>query len=107
MEWQSSYRKDRRKEVVLSRLRNQSCFFMVQHYFTGQPPQNRCDRCQITNTLKHIFIHCPLFNNHRYKLTNHCTNKNIDFKIENLLNDDFEHDLIFDFLKSVNFYSKI
>ena len=38
---------------------------------------------------------------------NHCNINQIEFKVERLLDDNFEHELVFEYLKNINFYDKI
>ena len=106
-DWKSSYRKNRQEEVILSRMRTETCLYMVQHFFTGEPSQNRCDQCQVTNTLQHLVIDCPLWNIYRSRLVRYCTNHRVEFSIDNILGDNFDHNILFTFLKDIKFVGKI
>ena len=62
-DWKSSYKDNRRKEVVLSRLRTGTCRYLVQHHFKKDKlkPMNKCDQCKVTNSIEHLILYCPKY----------------------------------------------
>ena len=67
-DWKSAYRKNRREEKILSRLRTGSCLFLVQHYFDPNKPKEHCISCDMGMTIKHMLIECPTFQNSRTRI---------------------------------------
>ena len=106
-DWKSAYRKNRREEKVLSRLRTGSCLFLNQHYFDPTLPVENCNTCNVVLTINHILVECPTLNNNRYRIANYLNQKKKVLSEENILNDIFPHDLLFKFLKETPYYKKI
>ena len=55
-EWKQSFRKSRKEEVVLSRLRRGHT--RITHSYLLKEEQPICHACQIAYTIKHILIKC-------------------------------------------------
>ena len=64
--WNSSFQKDRRIEVVLSRLRIGHTL-LTHGYLMKSPhdPIPECPQCKTRVTVKHIFNDCPIFERQR------------------------------------------
>merc|ERR1711895_406326 len=60
-DWKSSYRDNRRKEVVLSRMRTGTCRYQSQHYYKigNTNPMNKCNLCGVANNIEHVILSCP------------------------------------------------
>ena len=69
-DWKSSYKDNRRKEVVLSRLRTGTCRYLVQHHFKKEwlKPMNKCDQCKVTNSIEHLILYCPKWKIYREQI---------------------------------------
>ena len=107
-DWKSAYRDSRREEVVLSRLRTGACLYLVQHHLKeGNPRQDRCDHCQVTNTLEHLIIDCPQWHSFRGGMKYFCLRRGIAFSLNNVLNDGFNHNILFQYLLDIKFMNRI
>ena len=107
-DWKSAYRECRREEVVLSRLRTDCGYYFVQHHFPwGGPPQNRCERCHVYNSIKHLIIDCPQWVNYRRGMISYLNRKGLNLSMENVLGDDFNHKILFTYLRDIKYYDKI
>ena len=106
-DWKSAYRKNRREEKILSRLKTGSCLFLVQHYFDPNKSKEHCISCDMGMTIKHMLIECPTFQNSRTRIVNYLNYKKLVLSEDNILSDTFPHELLFIFLKEINYYKKI
>ena len=107
-DWKSAYRKSRKEEKILSRLRANSCFFKIQHYL--DPIKYEKDFCQLCNTytsVEHLLIKCPRFQAHRINMISDLNINPSDLSIAHILNDNFNHKKLFKFLKDINYYNRI
>ena len=100
--WQSSIQKKRYLEVLLSRLRIGHTKLTHGYLMSsphGSPPM--CEVCQCQISIKHIFIDCPKYHQHRqlFKENN----------LESILaeNRNFSFSNILYFLKQINLLNKI
>ena len=57
--WKSAYRKVRKDEVILARLRVGACLFLYRHHFDTGTPIDFCNFCNLRNTIFHILLMCP------------------------------------------------
>ena len=97
-EWWPAFRKSRREQVVISRLRIGHTR-LTHSFILKQELQPQCLTCQTTCTVKHIFIECRAFAVIRKRF----------FKV-NSLSDVFENVKINDvlsFLREIGLYEKI
>ena len=100
-DWPSAYRRDRREEIVLCRMRLNVCRFAYQHFFEGTD-QLSCMHCRTPITLEHLVLYCPVFHDFRSRLSN------VDvLQMSSYLTDEYNHSSLFRFLKSVNYFDKI
>ena len=107
-DWKSAYRESRREEVILSRLRTDCSYYYVQHHFPwGGPPQTWCERCQVYNKLNHLIIECPLWNTYRGRMKSFLNRKGLNLSMINVLDDKFDHSILFSYLRDIKFYDKI
>merc|ERR1712030_228164 len=60
-DWKSSYKDNRREEVVLSRMRTGTCRYQFQHYYKigCKNPMNKCNLCGVANDIEHVILTCP------------------------------------------------
>ena len=105
-DWKSSYRDNRIEEKILSRLRTGSAYFLYQHKLDTNRDREYCNTCATNMTIEHLLITCPVFQPARARIISHLQSRNLLLNELNILNDDFNHKLLFDFLKEVNFYKK-
>jgi ribonuclease HI len=98
MEWPSQ--SARKCDVVLTRLRIGHTRFTHRHLLLGEQAPT-CKKCNVTMTVKHILVECPVFNSQR---SQHFNNHHISLK--ELLSA-APHQNIFNFLKHIGFYSHI
>ena len=108
-DWKSAYCDNRVEEKILSRLRTGCAYFLYKHNLdtTGVTVWERCNACNSDMTIEHLLITCPHFQHARFRILSHLNRHNLLLNEFNVLNDDFNHTLLFDFLKEVNFYNKI
>ena len=109
-DWKSAYRDNRVEEKLLSRLRTGSCYFLYQHNIDAEldvRDKVRCTPCNVVMSIDHLLITCPALQQDRRRILSHLSSHNLVLNESNILSDDFDHTLLFDFLKKANFYSKI
>ena len=106
-DWKSSYREKRREEVILSRLRTGSCYYLIQHNWGGNLRQDRCEQCRANKSVEHVIMDCPQWDNHRNSMRHHCIRNGIRFSLHNVLGDEFDHKLLFKYLGEIGMLTKI
>ena len=101
--WSSSFQKERRIEVMLSRLRIGHTLF-THGYLMKNPhdPIPECPQCRTTLTVKHIFNECPIFERQRRSSIGNKTIKEILSESPT-----FSVYTITKFLKNCNLFNKI
>ena len=101
--WQSSLQKERRIEVILSRLRIGHTL-LTHGYLMKSPhdPIPECPQCRTIVTIKHIFSECPIYERQRISSIGNKTIKEILSESPN-----FSHYPIIKFLKDCNLLNKI
>ena len=57
-------------------------------------------------TIEHLLVTCPVFQPARYSIISHLNKDNLALNEYNILNDKFNHNLLFKFLKDVDFFKK-
>ena len=95
-EWQSSYRRCRRDEVVLCRARIGHTH-LTHSYILKKDPPPVCERCQCNLTVRHILVECNHFAQER---------KYIFGRRDVVESFRFQPTLIVLFLKQIEFYYK-
>ena len=105
-DWKSSYRENRREEVVLSRLRTGWCRYLVQQYYQNQNyvPKHFCNQCMTTNTIEHILLTCPKWGAFRISIYYHIRRLKLPISLETILGEQFNHNILFKYLKDIKFY---
>ena len=108
-DWKSAYRDNRSDEKVLSRLRNGCCKFAISHHFRGavDPNPDACRTCGVDTTTRHILVDCPVYRHHRLPLIVELNKRRLPLTEATLLSDDFNHRLLFNYLKAISYYSRI
>ena len=76
------------------------------HIITKSEP-NACPDCDEELTLEHVFIYCPSYEPARLALQSYCTNHQIHFTLDDLLNGKFPQELLLNFIKQNNFIKQI
>ena len=97
--WESSYRKDRREEVVMCRLRLGCVLIDNKHIFDRSEPPI-CDLCNVRLNSRHMILSCPKYVNYRNNLFSYIRENNLIFNMMTILNDSFPAHLLISFLKS-------
>ena len=95
-DWQSSYRRCRKDEVVLCRARIGHTH-LTHSYILKKDPPPRCEHCQCTLTVRHILVECNHFAQER---------KDIFGRRDVVESFRFHLTLIVLFLKQIEFYYK-
>ena len=108
-DWKSSYKENRREEVVLSRLRTGTCRYFVQHYFQKPDlvPMNKCNYCSVTNTIAHLILDCPRWGAYRHRMYNHILRLKLPMNLNSILGEKFDHSILFSYLRSINYFDHI
>ena len=95
-DWQSSYRRCRKDEVVLCRARIGHTY-MTHSYILKKDPPPQCEHCQCILTVRHILVECNHLAQTRNDIFGRCG------VVESF---QFHPELILNFLKDSEFYSK-
>ena len=66
-----------------------------------------CRNCNIFMTLQHLLVDCPALQQKLTPIISFLNRKNKPLTQSNILDDDFNHNLLFNYLKDINFYDKI
>ena len=106
-DWKSAYRENRKQEKMLSRLRTGMVKFLIKIYLPENNDPEICQYCNIEMTIQHLLVDCPALQQKLTPIISHLNRKNKILNECNILDDDFNHKLLFDYLKDVNFYDKI
>ena len=108
-DWKSSYRENRREEVVLSRLRTGCCRYLYQHYFQIEnlKPKNKCELCNVTNSIEHLLLTCPKWGAFRIELYTQIQKLNLRISVETVLGEQFNHNILFSYLKNIKYFDLI
>ena len=107
-DWKSSYRKPRKDEKILSRLRTDSCFFRIQHYlYPNKFNKDFCQLCNVYTTVGHILVDCPRYQRYRLRMIADLNINPSDLSQTHLLDDKFNHSKLFRYLKDINYYNRI
>ena len=107
-DWKSAYRKSRKEEKVLSRLRTDSCFFRLQNLIDpNKYDRDFCQLCNINTSVKHILVDCPRFERYRQEMIANHNIPRAELTEAHLLNDTFDHVKLFNFLKAINYFNRI
>ena len=97
-EWLPGFRKSRREEVVLSRLRIGHSYFTHSFLLRGEDPPE-CIACQEPYTIRHILLHCGDLSFIRQRFYQATSLKDLFDRIN--------VNTILSFLKEVNIFTKI
>ena len=108
-DWKSSYKDNRRKEVVLSRLRTGTCRYLVQHHIKKDKlkPMNKCDQCKVTNSIEHLILYCPKWKIFREQIRKKLRDQQLPFNIVSVLGDQFDHEILYRYLLSTKYLNHI
>ena len=108
-DWKSSYKDNRKNEVLISRMRTGCCRYLVQHHFQNPDllPLNKCSTCKITNTLEHLILTCPRWSAYRGGIYSHLMRLKLPISLSSILGDEFNHDLLFEYLRAIQYYNLI
>ena len=93
----SSFNKNRRNEVAISRLRLGCTLIDVKHLFERTAPL-QCNTCNTRCNSKHLILFCPDFANFRTSLVDYIRDNNLIYSINTMLQDTFPMDLLLVFL---------
>ena len=98
--WPSCYHKNRKTEVIISRLRIGHTRFTHQFILEGSSAPV-CARCGLPMSVEHILVHCPNFDNHRRRY--HMRGK----QINEILGEEVDIPALTGFLNSIGMYALI
>ena len=96
----------RRDQIKITRIILSTTLLTHKHYFT-KTPRPRCQECNLNLDLQHILIDCPMFEQHRGAIKQHCQEKDIPLQIRTIGTPKFPPKLVIDFLKKTSMYDGI
>ena len=109
-DWSSANRKSREEEIILTRLRQGSCLFTKKHLFNKEPSPN-CEYCQTDPptplSISHVMLECPKFNTERIPIIQELRESDLPINLICLLNDEFPHEKLFNYLDKIQYTTKI
>ena len=105
-DWSSSDRKSRHEEVVLARLRLGTCLFNKKHIIPRED-HPVCDNCQVDLTPIHVLVECPEFSLARSPIIEFLNREGLPLSKQYILNDHFPHDLLFKYLKDIQYINRV
>ncbi|MPC58373.1 hypothetical protein E2C01_052375 [Portunus trituberculatus] len=65
-DWTYTHIRDRRKQIVLARLRIGHTY-LTRRYLLTRDPQPYCDDCLVPLTVRHLLVECPSLPRHLYR----------------------------------------
>ncbi|XP_018007031.1 uncharacterized protein LOC108664850 [Hyalella azteca] len=96
----------RPQQVAITRLRLETCLLTHSHLFTKSPPLT-CSSCHCQQTIKHIFIDCPLCTQQQHTLRTACQQLNLPFSLSTLFSPPFDPEMIIQFLRKTQLLDSI
>merc|ERR1712002_623302 len=108
-DWKSSYRDNRREEVILSRMRTGTCRYQSQHYYQigNTNPMNKCNLCGVANNIEHVILSCPKWGAFRIMIYEQNKKQKLPNSISSVLGDKFNHGILFTYLKAIKYFDLI
>merc|ERR1712030_57782 len=105
----SSYRDNRREEVILSRMRTGTCRYQSQHYYQigNTNPMNKCNLCEVANNIEHVILSCPKWGAFRIMIYEQNEKQKLPNSISSVLGDKFNHGILFTYLKAIKYFDLI
>ena len=97
-QWESSYQKNRKEEIVLSRLRMGCALLDVKHFYEGVAPP-MCEECNVRLTSKHVLMECTKYTHERGSMVMHLNDLGLQGSIFGLLGDGFPTSILMSFLR--------
>ena len=98
--WPSSFQKERRYEIALTRLRIGHTRLTHQYILEGSDAPT-CVQCDELLSVEHILVHCPRYSNQRRRFNL------LGKSLQEILGDDADIDALFNFLKAIALYKEI
>ena len=105
-DWPSINKNTREQEIILARLRLGACMFNKKHIIDKQP-HPECQLCHVELDVQHVLIECPEYNNQRIPIVEHLRKENLPLNLVSILNEEFPHNKIYQYLENINYISKI
>ena len=99
--WETSYHKCRKDEIVLSRLRLGCTLIDVKHIF-DRSPLPICDTCGTRITAEHILLHCTKYSQYRLLLNSYLREKAQPMSMPTVLDNSQVIYWVINFLKKSN-----
>ena len=107
LDWKSAYRKIRREEVILARLRTNTPLFKIKHHIDPESPKDFCTNCQVYTNIYHVILTCPQYERFRGAILAYFNQNNLSVSINGLLDDNFPFEVLFEYLKTIQYYNRI
>ena len=105
--WHTANRPNRHQEKILARLRIGHTIY-THSYIYRKEHRPICARCQNTQTIEHILIHCRKFQNERQRMKDFCNRRSIPFELQQILGDNEPLlQLLFTFLHNIKLIDKL
>ena len=80
--------------------------FNKKHIIDKQP-HPECQLCHVELDVQHVLIECPQYNNQRIPIVEHLRKENLPLNLVSILNEEFPHNKIYQYLENINYISKI
>jgi len=108
-DWKSSYRDNRREEVVLSRMKTGTCRYQSQHYYQigDTNPMNKYNLRGVANNIEHVILSCPKWGAFRIMIYEQNKKQKLPNSISSVLGDKFNHGILFTYLKAIKYFDLI
>ena len=106
-DWKSSYKDNRREEVVLSRMRTGTCRYQSQHYYQNTNPMNKCNLCGVANDIEHVILTCPKWGAFRIMIYEQNKKLKLPNSISSVLGEKFNHSILFRYLRAIKYFDLI
>ena len=106
--WTSSFRKNRREEKMLSRLRIGHTY-LTHSFLLARAPQPFCVSCRCSQSVSHFILDCHAYHNQRQALVDYCQQRDLPFSLPTILGDGQPAliNMLFVFLKTTGLIESI
>ena len=106
--WPSSFRKVRKEEVVLTKLRIGHSF-LTHHFLLSGTDAPMCSLCNTRITISHVLLSCHRYNSQRRQYFKHIFSQGQSVTLDRVIGDgDSVHlDNVFNFLMAINLFNLI
>ena len=68
---------------------------------------NKCDQCKVTNSREHLILYCPKWKIYRKQIRKKLRDQQLPFNIVSILGDQFDHEILYRYLRSTKYLNHI